>query len=80
MAGLTIGGVVQARVRLHLRGIETTGQTGKAMTAFRFIQSLFGTFRAAIHAAAAADMHRTPAARDLDRLGISPAAFRAIHL
>lgn len=50
------------------------------MTALRFIQSVFSIFPAAIRAAAATDAHRTPAARDLDRLGIAPKAFRAIHL
>lgn len=50
------------------------------MTALRFIKSFFSTFRAAIHAAAAADMHRVPAARDLSKLGISQGAFKTIHL
>ncbi len=50
------------------------------MTALRFIRSALSTFRAAIHAAAAADMHRVPDARDLDKLGIPQSAFRTIHL
>ncbi|MFT4012646.1 MAG: hypothetical protein QM682_04415 [Paracoccus sp. (in: a-proteobacteria)] len=50
------------------------------MTAFRFLRSAFGTFRAAIHAAAAVKTHRSPAARDLKTLGIPQDAFRAIQL
>ena len=50
------------------------------MTALRIIQSFFSTFRAAIHAAAAADMHRVPATRDLEKLGISRGSFKAIRL
>ncbi|WJS86549.1 hypothetical protein [Paracoccus sp. TOH] len=50
------------------------------MTALQSLRSFFGTFRAAIHAAAAVDMHRTPDARDLKKLGISQSAFRSIHL
>lgn len=50
------------------------------MTVLRFIQSFFDTFWAAIHAAAAVDMHRVPAARDLNKLGISQGAFKTIHL
>lgn len=46
----------------------------------RFIPSFFSTFRAAVRAAAAADMHRVPAARDLNKLGISHGAFKTIHL
>lgn len=50
------------------------------MTALRFIRSVFSTFRAAIHAAAAVDMHRAPQARDLRKLGISRTAFHTIQL
>ena len=67
-------------VEAHLSGIEIIGQTGPIMTALRFIQSFFSTFRAAIHAAAAADMHRVPATRDLEKLGISRGSFKEIRL
>lgn len=50
------------------------------MTALQSIRSFFSAFRAAIHAAAAVEMHRSPDARDLKKLGISQSAFRAIHL
>lgn len=50
------------------------------MTALHFVRSVFSTFRAAIHAAAAVDMHRAPTARDLRKLGISQSAFRGIQL
>ncbi|MDQ7778001.1 MULTISPECIES: hypothetical protein [Paracoccus] len=50
------------------------------MTALQSLRSFFGAFRAAVHAAAAVDMHRTPDARDLKKLGIPKAAFSQIHL
>ncbi|MDQ7774822.1 MAG: hypothetical protein Q4615_02385 [Paracoccus aminovorans] len=50
------------------------------MTALQSIRSFFAAFRAAIHAAAAVEMHRSPDARDLRKLGISNAAFSKIHL
>lgn len=50
------------------------------MTALSFVRSALNTLRAAIHAAAAVDMHRAPKARDLRTLGISQSAFRTIHL
>jgi hypothetical protein len=50
------------------------------MTVLHSIQQAFSTFRAAIHAASAVEMHRMPAARDLNKLGIDKTAFQSIHL
>ncbi|WP_167620040.1 hypothetical protein [Paracoccus ravus] len=50
------------------------------MTVLRSIRSVFSTLRAAVHAASAVEMHRVPATRDLNTLGIDKDAFRAIHL
>ncbi|WP_170295006.1 hypothetical protein [Paracoccus aestuariivivens] len=50
------------------------------MTVLRSIRSAFSTFRAAIHAASAVEMHRVPADKDLKMLGINKVAFQTIHL
>lgn len=50
------------------------------MTALQSLRSFMAAFVAAIHASAAVEMHRSPDARDLRKLGISKAAFNQIHL
>ncbi|MDT1063079.1 hypothetical protein RM190_14475 [Paracoccus sp. CPCC 101403] len=50
------------------------------MTVLQSLRSAFSTFRAAIHAASAVEMHKIPSARDLGKLGIDRAAFQRIHL
>ncbi|CAM3270211.1 hypothetical protein SAMN04488021_10788 [Paracoccus aminovorans] len=72
--------VADGRVRAHLCLVETKTRQANQMTALQSLRSFFGAFRAAVHAAAAVDMHRSPDARDLKMLGISQKAFRAIHL
>lgn len=50
------------------------------MTLLHSIRSALRTFGAAIHAASAVEMHRAPASRDLEALGIDKTAFRRIQL
>jgi hypothetical protein len=45
----------------------------------RRIASVVGRFRSATRVAAAAEAHRSPRPSDLERLGISVAAFAAIN-
>jgi|GEM_PF-1691172 len=50
------------------------------MTVLHSIRSAFSTLQAAVRVASAVEMHRLPATRDLETLGISRSAFRTINL
>jgi hypothetical protein len=80
MTALTKCCVAETVARDHLCLHRNTDRQAKPMIALQSIRSFFGVFRAAIHAAAAVEMHRSPDAHDLRKLGIPKSAFRQIHL
>jgi len=64
---------------LH-RKPQCSGRGQKMNRAFQVISETFALLGAAASAAAAVEARRTPSAAVLNRLGISEAAFRNVHV